>query len=77
MVAGDSSEDEDVWRVAERYCIYHRAAYDMHEMVENIIMRAIEFMHHSCLCMDEDHVGTSSVSQRISTSGAWSVVPRI
>ena len=30
--AGDSSEDEEGWRVAERYCIDHRAAYDMEEI---------------------------------------------
>ncbi len=57
MVAGDSSENEDDWRVAERYCINHRAAYDMHAIVENIFMRATEFMHHSGMRMDEDHVG--------------------
>jgi hypothetical protein len=59
MVKGDSSEDEDGWRVAERYCIDHKAAFDMHEIVESIFMRATEFMHYSGLRMDEDHVGTT------------------
>ncbi len=57
MVAGDSSEDEDGWRVTERYCIDYRAALDMHDIVENIFTCATEFMHDSCLHMDEDHVG--------------------
>ncbi len=55
MVAGDSSEDEDGWRVHERYCIDHRAAFGMHEIVENIFTRAAEFMHDSGPRMDEDH----------------------
>ncbi len=57
MVAGDSSEDEDGWRVHERYCINHRAAFDMHEIVKDVFMSAIAFMHDSGLRMDEDHVG--------------------
>ncbi len=57
MVAGHSSEDEDGWRVHERYCIDHRAEFDMHEIVENVFTRAAEFMHDSGLRMDEDHVG--------------------
>jgi hypothetical protein len=57
MVAGDSSEDEDGWRVHERYCIDHRAEYDTHEIVENVLTRAAVFMHDSGLRMDEDHVG--------------------
>ena len=55
--AGDSSEDEEGWRVAERYCIDHRAAYDMEEIIDNVFVRATEFMHDSGLRMDEDHVG--------------------
>ncbi len=57
MVAGDSSKDEDGWRVHERYCINHRAAFDMHDIVENIFIYATEFMHDSCLRMDEVYVG--------------------
>jgi hypothetical protein len=57
MVAGDSSQDEDGWKVAERYCIDHRAAYNMHEIVENMFMRVNEFIQHSSMRMDEDHVG--------------------
>ncbi len=40
MVAGDSSEDEEGWRVRESYCIDHRAAFDMHEIIDDIFMRA-------------------------------------
>ncbi len=57
MVSGDSSEDEDGWRVHERYCIDHRAAFDVHEIVNDVFKSAIAFLHYSCLCMDEDHVG--------------------
>ncbi len=57
IVAGYSSEDEDGWRVHERYCIDHRAAFDMHEIVNDVFMSAIAFMHNSGLRMDEDHVG--------------------
>ena len=57
MGAGDSSEDEEGWRVAERHCIDHRAAYDMEEIIDNVFMRATEFMHQSGLRMDEDRVG--------------------
>ena len=39
MVAGDSSEDEEGWRVVERYCIDHRAALDMHEIIDDVFMR--------------------------------------
>ncbi len=42
MVAGDCLEDEDGWRVAERYCIDHRAAFEMNEIVQNIFMCATE-----------------------------------
>jgi hypothetical protein len=71
MVTGDSFEDEDGWRVHERYCIDHRAAFDMHEIVENIFMCATEFMHDSCLRMEEDQVGKQEAY------GARLVVPRI
>ena len=57
MVAGDRSEDEEDWRVVERDCIDHRAAMDMTEIIENVFMRATEFMHQSGFRMDEDHVG--------------------
>ena len=57
MGAGDSSEDEEGWRVAERYCIDHRAAYDMEEIIENVFMRATEFMHDSDMRMNADHIG--------------------
>ena len=30
---------------------------DMDEIIENVFMRATEFMHHSGLRMDADHVG--------------------
>ena len=30
---------------------------DMDEIIENVFMRATEFMHAGCICMDEDHVG--------------------
>ncbi len=76
MVTGDSSEDEDGWRVHERHCIDHRAAFDMHEIINDVFMSAIAFMHESGLRMDEDH-DTKLVSLRISSSGARSVVPRI
>ena len=33
--------------VAERYCIDHRASMDMDEIIENVFMRATEFMHQS------------------------------
>ena len=54
MGAGDSSEDEEGWRVAERYCIDYRAAMALEEI---IFMRATEFMHDSGLRMDADFVG--------------------
>jgi hypothetical protein len=57
MVAGDSSEDENGWRVHERYCIDHRAEFDMHEIVNDVFMSAIAFMQDSGLRKDEDHVG--------------------
>jgi hypothetical protein len=57
MIAGHSSEDEEAWRVRERYCIDHRAAFDMHEIIDDIFMRATEFMHESGLRMDQDNVG--------------------
>ena len=56
MGLGDNSEVEKGWRVVERYCIDHRAAYDMEEIIENVFMRATEFMHDSGLRMDEDFV---------------------
>ena len=56
-VAGDSSEDEDGWRIAERYCIDYRGSMDMDEIIENVFMRATEFMHQSGMRMDADHVG--------------------
>ncbi len=56
MVAGESSKDEDGWRVAERYCIDHRAEFYTHEIVFDVFMTAIAFMHNSGLRMDEDHV---------------------
>ena len=55
--AGESSEDEDGWRVAERYCIDYRAAFDLDEIIENVFMRATESMHQSGMRMDADHVG--------------------
>jgi hypothetical protein len=30
---------------------------DLDEIIENVFMRATEFMHHSGLRMDADHVG--------------------
>ena len=36
----------------ERYCIDHRAAYDMEEIIDNVFVRATEFMHQSSLRMD-------------------------
>ena len=57
MLAGESSEDEDGWRVHERYCIDHIAEFDMHEIVGNVLTRAAELMHDSCLRMDGEHVG--------------------
>jgi hypothetical protein len=61
MVTGDSSEDEEGWRVRERYCIDHRAAFDMHEIIDDIFMRATDVIHDNCLRMDEDHVGKQEV----------------
>ena len=55
MGAGDSSEDEEGWIFAERYCIDHRAAMDL-GIIENLFVRATEFMHDSGLRMDEDFV---------------------
>ncbi len=43
--------------VHDRYCIDHRAAVDMHEIIDDIFMCAANFMHKSGLRMDEDHVG--------------------
>ena len=57
MLAGDSSEGEDGWRVAERYCIDYRAAYDMEVIIENVFMCATEIMHDSCIRMNADHFG--------------------
>ncbi len=57
MVACDRSKNENGWRVYARYCINHRAAFDMHEIVDDIFMCATEFVHDSGLHMDEDHVG--------------------
>jgi hypothetical protein len=45
MIAGDSSEDEDGWRVHEKYCIDHRSEFDMHEIIDNIFTRAAEFIY--------------------------------
>ena len=73
MLAGDSSEDEDGWRVAERYCIDYRASMDMDEIIENVFMRATEFMHQSGMRMDAD----MWVSHRTSIFGAWWEGPRI
>ena len=74
MVAGDSSEDEDGWRVHERYCIDHRAEFDTHEIINDVFMSAIAFMHDSGLRMDEDHVGKPGDLYLV---GALLVVPRI
>jgi hypothetical protein len=32
-------------------------AFDMHEIIDEIFMRATDLMQESCLRMDEDHVG--------------------
>jgi hypothetical protein len=73
MVTGDSSEDEDGWRVHERFCIDHRAEFDMHEIIENVFTRAAEFMHDIAACA---WMRTMLVSLGISTSGTRLVVPR-
>jgi hypothetical protein len=49
MVAGDSCEDEDGWRVHERYCIDHRAAFDM-----NKILKKSRYRSHLHLAMHLD-----------------------
>ena len=46
---------------------------DLDEIIENVFMRATEFMHHSGLRMDADHVG----NRRTSIFGARWVGPRI
>ncbi len=74
MVAGDNSEDEDGWRVHERYCIDHRAAYGMHEIVNDVFMSAIAFMHDIAACA---WMRTMLLSLRISISGVRLAVPRI
>ncbi len=61
MIADESSEDEDGWRVKERYCINHRAAFGMYEIIDDIFMCANDFMQESLLHMDEDHVGKQEI----------------
>ncbi len=58
QAAGNSSDDEVGWRIAEtpeRYCVDHRASLDMHHITENIYQRATEFMCDSCLQMDGNY----------------------
>ncbi len=57
MVADEISKDEEGWRVKERYCIDHRAAFDMDEIINDIFMRATDFIYESGLRIDGDHVG--------------------
>jgi hypothetical protein len=59
MVADESFEDVNGWRVKERDCIDHslRASFDMHEIIDDIFMCATNFMHESGLRMDEANVG--------------------
>ncbi len=58
-VAGDSSEDEESWKVVERCYIDHKAALNIHEIVDDLYQRATHFMHDSDsgVRMDEDFVG--------------------
>ena len=39
------------------YCIDHRAAMDMPEIIDNVFMCATELMHQRGIRMDADHVG--------------------
>ncbi len=57
-------------RVHERYCIDHKAEFNMHEIVENVFTRAAKFMHDSSLRMNEDHVGNDDEWPQFKTSTA-------
>ena len=47
--ADDYSVDEDgcVWRVVQKYCTDYRAAMDMQNIVDDIYLRATEFVHQT------------------------------